>query len=148
MTENYYKDIARYRMTKAMEILTEARQTYMIGTYRVSVTLSYYCILTAMRSLLAVKSRDSKSHEGVITLFHKLYVKTGLFPKEFNKIIKEMKNLREEADYGDFVEITNAEAAEKIEYAEAFLKKAEEVLIKVLMNKNDNNISKSRKEFK
>ena len=57
-----------------------------------------------MRALLALKHHDSHRQEGVITLFHKMLIQTGQFPKDFNRIIIKIKSLREDADYGDFVE--------------------------------------------
>ena len=132
MKENYHKDIARYRLRRATESLSAARENYYLGNYHIAVSQSYYCILTVMRALLALKHVDSHRQEGVITLFHKHYVRPKLFPKDFNKMIKNMKTLREEADYGDFVEITKATAEAEIAHAERFLKVAEEVFTKQL----------------
>ncbi len=134
MKENHHKDLARHRLEKAYYNLSVARANYEQGFYQDTITKSYYAILTAMRALLALIHRDSKRHDGVITLFHKHFVKENLFPKEFNKIITQMKKLREEADYGDYVEVTKGEATDEIQQAEKFLKKVEEVLIKLLAN--------------
>ena len=121
MTENHHKDVARHRIEKAEANLSAGRQ-------------SYYCILTAMRALLALKHHDSHRQEGVITLFHKHLIQTQQFPKDFNRVIIKIKSLREDADYGDFVEIAKEQAFEKMGKAENFLKKAEQVFVKLLSN--------------
>lgn len=133
MTENRHKDIARYRIERAMENLSNARQNFHLGNYKVSVTQAYYSILTGMRALLAIQHFDSKRHKGVITLFHKHYVATKLFPKEFSKVIRKMKLIREEADYGDFVEITKEMAEDEIANAERFLRTAEKLFAELLI---------------
>ena len=134
MKENHHKDVARYRIEKAAENLSVARQNYQLGNYRIAISQSYYCILTAMRALLALKHHDSHRQEGVITLFHKLLIQTEQFPRDFNRIIKKLKSLREDADYGDFVEVSKKEASEEIKNAEEFLGKAEEVFVRLIMN--------------
>ncbi len=132
MTDNYHKDIARHRLAKAHENLSAARVLFQQGLYRHAVSESYYTILTAMRSLLAVLHLDSHRHEGVITLFHQHLVRTKKFPRDFNKTIPKMKKLREDATYADKVIVTGEEAAEEIEQAEKFLKAADEVIGRLL----------------
>ncbi|MBI4810395.1 MAG: HEPN domain-containing protein [Ignavibacteriales bacterium] len=137
MKENHHKDLARHRLERAYYNLSVARANYQQGFYKDTVTKSYYAILTAMRALLALFHIDSKRHEGVITLFHKYFVKENLVSKEFNKLIIRMKRMREDADYGDYVEVTKEEATKEIQQAEKFLKKIEEVLIKLLASNSN-----------
>ncbi len=139
MKENYHKDLARHRLEKAYYNLSVARANYQQGFYKDAITKSYYAILTAMRALLALHHIDSKRHEGVITLFHKHFIKQNLIPKEFSKTITRTKKLREEADYGDYVEVTKDEAFEEMKHTEKFLKKAEKLLIKLLANNSTKN---------
>ena len=132
MKENQHAELARHRMEKAGHNLRVARQNFHLGQFEEAISKSYYCILTAMRALIALHHRDSHRHEGVIILFHKLFVQPKLFPKDFNRVIRRLKTLRENADYGDFVEISKQEATEGIQKAEEFLKRAEEVLVRIL----------------
>ncbi|MDI6766053.1 MAG: HEPN domain-containing protein [Bacteroidota bacterium] len=147
MSENYHKDVSRYRIQRAMEFLSNARQNFQLGNYKLSVSQAYYCILTSMRALLALKHFDSKRHEGVITLFHQHFIMTNIFPKHYNRTIKEIKNIREEADYGDFIEITKQFAEQEIANAERFFITAEKVftqLISMINNKNSNKINRNK----
>ncbi len=139
MKENYRKDLARYRMQKASDNLSAARQNYQLGNFQIAISLSFYSVLTAMRALLALKHLDSHRQEGVITLFHKHFVHEERFPKHFNRLIKRLKSLREDVDYGDFVEVTQDEAAQEMKNAEEFLRKAEEIFVKMLTNNSMKN---------
>lgn len=138
MNINHHAELARYRMEKAQSNLMTARQLFQLGRYDDSVSKSYYAILTAMRCLLAIKHVDSHRQDGVITLFNQHFIKTKYFSKEINKIIRNVKSLREEADYGDFVLITKELAEKEISHAEKFLIETEKVFTKLLTNQKPN----------
>lgn len=101
------------------------------------VSKSYYAVLTAMRAMLSVKGLDSQRHEGVITLFHKHFVKQGIFPPTFNAVIAQLKKRREEADYGDFVTMTRQMAEVELSHAEKFLIAAKEVLSRLISGEGE-----------
>ena len=132
MKENRYAELARHRMEKASRNLRIAWQNFQLGQYEETVSKSYYCILTAMKALIALQHQEGRTHEGVITLFQKLFVQPKLFPKEFNKVIRKLRSLRHDADYGDFVEISREQAAGEMRHAEEFLKRAEKVMVRML----------------
>jgi uncharacterized protein (UPF0332 family) len=115
-------------MQKAKEILTEARDSLQQKHYGLSVTRSYYAMFSATRALLALKELDSSKHSGVIALFNQHIVKADLFPKNIGKFLTKAKDLREEADYGDFVDITENDARTQLERAQTFVTEAEKTL--------------------
>lgn len=125
-------DLARYRFENATNDLKAARDSFSFGHYHLVVGRCYYCIFSAMRSLLAQKKLDSKTHKGVITLFGKYFIKENLIPRDFHKIITEAKDIREKAEYGDFVKVPKVVAERHIGNAEIFLNKVGEVLQKML----------------
>lgn len=63
---------------------------------------------------------DSSKHSGVIAFFNQHYVKTGIFPKEASKIIKEASENRERADYLDFFIASKKDAEIQLAKAERF----------------------------
>lgn len=120
--------LAMYRMQKAKEILIEASDSLQQKHYGLSVTRSYYAMFSAARALLALKEMDSSKHSGIISLFNQHIVKENLFPKEIGKFLPKAKDLREEADYGDFVEITEKDARIQLERAQQFIEAAEKTI--------------------
>jgi uncharacterized protein (UPF0332 family) len=120
--------LAMYRMQKAKEILIEASDSLQQKHYGLSVTRSYYAMFSAARALLALKEMDSSKHSGIISLFNQHIIKEGLFPKEIGKFLPKAKDLREEADYGDFVEITEKDARIQLERAQQFIEAAEKTI--------------------
>lgn len=135
MNENPHKDLARHRMDKAFRNLSIARENFHLGFYDEAVTKCYYAVITTMRAFLALMHLDSQQHDGVIKLFHQHFIKEKMFPREFTKIITELKEIREDADYGDYVTIFEEDAQEEIEHAEQFLRTADAVLAKLLSKK-------------
>jgi uncharacterized protein (UPF0332 family) len=128
------EDLANYRIQKAKEILIEADDNLRQKHYGLSINRSYYAMFTSARALLALKDLDSSKHSGVITLFNQYIVKSGYFPKELSKFLLKAKDIREEADYGDYVEITKKDAQLQIERAKKFVEEAEKSMQKIIEN--------------
>ncbi|MEW6096869.1 MAG: HEPN domain-containing protein [bacterium] len=125
-------DLANYRINKAKEMIVESEDNLLQKHYALSVNRSYYAMFTSARALLAMKEVDSSKHSGVIALFNQHIIKPGFFPKEFSKFLSKAKNLRENADYGDFVEITKKDAQVQLEYAKQFVKEVDLSLKKMI----------------
>ena len=89
-------------------------------------------MFTSAKALLALKELDSSKHSGVISLFNQRIVKTEIFPKEFSKFLRDAKGMREDADYGDFVNITQEEAENQFDHAREFKAEAEKTLLKMM----------------
>jgi uncharacterized protein len=125
-------NLAKYRMGKAKEVLIEAEDSYKQNHFGLAVNRSYYAMFTSARALLALKEMDSSKHSGVLSLFNQHIVKTSLFPTEFSKFLREAKDIREDADYGDFVKITQEDAKTQIDNAERFVEEAERALLRMM----------------
>ena len=122
------KELAIYRLGDSKEKLKASKILFENGSYKDSVSRSYYAMFTSARALLATKSLDSTKHSGIISLFNLHFVKTGVVGKEYGKLLAEAKNIREESDYGDFVIVSKEEAGIQLEHAERFIKEVEKVI--------------------
>ena len=125
-------NLAKYRLDKAREILTEAKDSLEQSHFGLAVNRSYYAMFTSARALLALKEVDSSKHSGVISLFNQHILKPELIPTEFGKFLREAKNMREDADYGDFVKITREDAETQLDRARDFVAEAERALPRML----------------
>lgn len=133
-----YSDLARHRYDKAVHTLKEGRDAFALGNFGNAVNRCYYAIFSAMRSLLAMKKLDSKTHAGVLSLFNQHFVNEKLLPKGFGKLARDAKTIRERADYGDFEITTKEIASEYLEKAAVFLKRVEDLLRQLLLTANGN----------
>lgn len=98
----------------------DAKIMYEHGRFKNTLNRAYYAIFYAIRAVNATQSFDSSKHSGVIAFFNQHYVKTGIFPKEASKIIKEASENRERADYLDFFIASKKDAEIQLAKAERF----------------------------
>lgn len=99
MLNDGQKELSKYRLEKAGEMLEEADVLFQSGHYKGSNNRSYYAILHAMRAVLALEGFDSKKHSGVIAEFQRTFVKTNVFEREYSKIIMSASEIRNASDY-------------------------------------------------
>lgn len=111
-------ELSRYRFETSLEDLYDAKLMYKNGRYKNSLNRGYYAIFHAIRAVNALDGFDSSKHSGVIAHFNQEYVKSGVFPKEISKFIKEASENREKADYLDFFIASKDEAEKQIKRAE------------------------------
>jgi uncharacterized protein (UPF0332 family) len=88
----------------------------------------YYAVFYAMEAVLLTREISSSKHTGVIGQFNRFYIKEGIFPKSFSKIISRLFRERQEGDYGFYVDISEEEILKDVKSAELFLKKINEYL--------------------
>ena len=113
--------LSAHRFNRAKEELQTAELLLRNADFRSSINRSQYSIFHAIRAVNALDGFDSSKHSGVISHFNQEYVKTRLFEKEVSKIIRNASELREQADYEDFYEASQEEAADVFEQASRFI---------------------------
>lgn len=124
--EGSLKELAKYRIARAKEMLSASEGNLEIGQYKTSLNRSYYAVFHAMRSANVLKSFDSSKHSGVIAFFTKEYLKTEILDRNLAVIIKDSSFCREKSDYDDFYVAGREEAEEQLENAKYFVQKIEE----------------------
>lgn len=126
--EGSLKELAKYRMERANEMLVASEENLNIEQYRTSLNRSYYAVFHAMRAVNILEGYDSSKHSGVISYFTQTFLKTERLDKELSKIIKEASYLREKSDYDDFYIASKDEALKQLENAKIFLQMISEFI--------------------
>ncbi|MBI2252005.1 MAG: HEPN domain-containing protein [Armatimonadetes bacterium] len=124
--KQYNIELAEYRINKAKEHLSSAKDLLENNHLNDSISRSYYAIFSAARAILALKELDSPKHSGVIAFFNQNFVKTCILNVESSKIIQEAKNYREKADYGDFLKTSKEDAENQIKNVLIFVDEIEQ----------------------
>ena len=70
---------------------------------------------------MATKEVDSSKHSGVISLFQKHFVATGIVPPERAKALPRAFEKRQKSDYGDFATVSEEEARRVRQEVQAFV---------------------------
>lgn len=98
--------LSKWRLEKAENTFLEGDQLLKLGSYNGAINRYYYAAFHAARALLATENLDSAKHSGVISLFNREFVKTGVISKKASKTLSFIFTLRSEADYDDFKSFT------------------------------------------
>ncbi|MCI0495533.1 HEPN domain-containing protein [candidate division KSB1 bacterium] len=114
-------DLSKYRIEKAKDLLSQSELLTANKKYDGSVNRSYYAIFSAIRSLLALLKLDRSTHAGVLSIFDRYFIKTGIVDKEYSKIAHSAFDSRQDSDYEDFYTPSENDAASQLEKAKAFV---------------------------
>jgi uncharacterized protein (UPF0332 family) len=116
--ENLKEEIQRaHESLKAAELLFEN------GFIRDAVAKLYYTLLYTVRAMLLTKGLEPKSHEGVLRLFGRYFVKQGVFEAKDSHVFSKLMKYREEADYNPSCVFTPEDYIEFKKEAELLMQK-------------------------
>ena len=130
MTDDIVK-LVEYRLKQADETLIAAKELSSKGHYRDAVNRAYYAMFYCGLGLLAAKRLGSSKHSGVLSLFSRHFVKTGLLSNESGRHLREAFELRQKCDYREFVEIEKEQVEEVMKNADNFIAEARQALTKM-----------------
>lgn len=120
MESDNRNELVQYRLNSAKERLHSAKVLLEDGSYKDSISRSYYAMFTAVRALLAIEGQDFSKHSGVISYFQREYIKTGKFDKKFSKYLSKAFQIRNNTDYADFFIVSQMDAEEQLNRAQEF----------------------------
>ena len=106
---------------QAEERLGAAKELIRLGFYNDAISRAYYAMFSSITLLFYVKGRSFSKHKGLITAFHRDFVKTGVFPEHFGKDVSDAFRKRQESDYNASVNYDETEASEGVQAAEQLL---------------------------
>jgi uncharacterized protein (UPF0332 family) len=81
----------------------------------------YYASFYTVTALLTTRALASSKHSGVLSLFNRHFVKTGVVSKEWGKFYSDLFDSRHEGDYTDFADFTAQEVHELYQSTERFV---------------------------
>lgn len=98
-----FVQLAKYRLDKARECLTDAQAALTDDRLANSINRSYYAVFHATRALLALDGFDSKNHSTIIGYFNQHYIATGKLEAGCYQQLSNAFRIRNKADYDDFI---------------------------------------------
>ena len=125
----YSKELIQYRMERARDTLSTAQLLLNQNADTASiVNRAYYAMFYAALAILATIGEETSKHSGVLALFDRHFIKTGILPKEMGKFLHTAFDTRQTGDYEDKLEISRAMAERMVEFAVQFVHSIEEKL--------------------
>ena len=120
--------IVTYRLERANETLTEAKDMIRLNHWYGAANRLYYACFYAACALLIKSGYTARTHAGVFSLLGEHFVLSGLISKDQNKFYRRVLELRQTGDYDDFIEVTEDEVLSLIQPAEKFIAEIEKLI--------------------
>lgn len=125
--------LSKYRIERAREDLEASKILLENNLFSQSLNRSYYAIFHSVRAVFVYEKFDSRKHSGIISHFNKIYVKEGIFDKEYSKILMGAEKIRNKSDYNDFYIASKEDAMDQIIGAKNFIDTMEKYIIENLI---------------
>ena len=106
---------------KTEKFLSTAEHALSIGDYDSCVSRCYYAMFFMAEAALLTKGLSASSHKGVISMFGRHFVKTGIFERAFGKALNDAYDKRLVGDYGVGLMVTEEEATDLLEVTRHFV---------------------------
>ncbi len=101
--------LAENRILRGREAFGDAELLLEHGSLVGAVNRLYYAALYPGTALLATRGLHSNRHSGVIFLFQRHFVKTGMVPREVPRALPRSFERRQDTDYGDYITVSPEE---------------------------------------
>lgn len=128
MSEDQLAALLEYRIQQANETFHEAEILFNQSAYRGTINRAYYAMFYSVLALLATKKLGTSKHSGVIGLFDREFVKTGLFTRDLSRSLRLAFDRRQTHDYGELIEIDEQIAQETLNETKTFISAVESYL--------------------
>lgn len=94
-------EVVRYRLEKANRTYKEAVGSIKNGYVETAANRLYYAAYYAVSALLISYKYEASTHNGVIQMFGKAFLKNNIIDKKYGKIFNQLFSLRLTGDYED-----------------------------------------------
>ena len=118
---------------KANRALRIAEEHYQRGDYDFASSKAYYAVFYLMEAILLTRNLTFSKHSAVISAFNQYFIREGIFPKEFGKMIGNLFRERQVGDYSYVNSPSKEEAERDLADAQKISKDIKSFLEKVLV---------------
>ena len=95
------KEVVKYRLEKANRTYQEAVGSIKNGYVETAANRLYYAAYYAVSALLISYTYEVSTHNGVIQMFGKVFLRNNIIDKRYGKIFNQLFSLRLTGDYED-----------------------------------------------
>ncbi|MCR5147740.1 MAG: HEPN domain-containing protein [Eubacterium sp.] len=130
MIAEYSRDLAKVRLDRALELLSEAEDRLEDGNYKSANNRAFYSAEKSIKAALAVIGKDSETHNGMILMFNEEFIRhsSDFFDHDDLINIRRMERIRCASDYDDFYIASKADCMHQVEYARKLFNKVSDFL--------------------
>lgn len=115
--------IVELEKEKALNTFAEIEILRASGLWNNIANRLYYAAFHAVTALLVKDHHQVGTHQGVVTMLHQYYVKTGILDRELGSFYSQLQTMREKSDYNCTYNATEADTAPRIAQTKNFIDK-------------------------
>lgn len=130
MKEEVKKEDIKVMIEKGKRALEDSKILFANKRYESASSRAYYAVFHLLQAALLTHGLSFSKHSAVISQFSNIFLKTGILPKEFSKIIESLREARETGDYDYVQTIEEEEVKTDLADAEKVARAIEEYLVK------------------
>ena len=108
-------------IAKAERFLRSAEHLFEIGDYDSCASRCYYAMFFMAEAALMVQGLSASSHRGVIGLFGRHFVQSGIFEPRLGRALGRAYDVRLTGDYAVGITVTREEAEDLLRVARDFV---------------------------
>ena len=95
------REIVKYRLEKSLRTYNEAVGSIANGYVETAANRLYYAAYYAVSALLVSYKYEASTHNGVIQMFGKAFIKSKVLERRYGTIFNQLFSLRMTGDYED-----------------------------------------------
>lgn len=122
------EDLSKYRIARAKESLEEAKILGNLNHWNTTANRLYYACFYSASSYLVANNYQASTHSGIKNAFNKELIKTGLLESKYGLLYNKLFNLRQDADYRDYRDVTDKEIKPMLNQVDDLIRKIEVLL--------------------
>lgn len=123
LSDEERRAIVNYRIEKAHVAMEDANQMAMLQRWSAAANRMYYAVYYAATALLISNGYTTRTHSGMITQINVHFVLHGILTKADGRLINKLFDLRQEADYDDFIDADEDDIKEYMPQVKTLIEK-------------------------
>ena len=128
LQEKDKKTLIDLKLERANETIKEIPYLIEQGFYRTAANRLYYSCYYVVSALLLKNGYEARTHNGIITLFAKDFVKTGIVSTDEGKLYRSLFELRQTGDYDEAQNVSKEDIVARLEPTERFIATIEKLI--------------------
>ena len=131
MHDEDIKSLAKVRIERDDELIEDAADLLRHSSFRSANNRAFYAAEKAIKAALALKGKDSATHNGVIKTFNTEFIHTpsDFFDREDFKRIQSLDRIRTASDYDDFYFAIREDCENQVKEAKFLIGKVNDYLM-------------------
>ena len=123
LSEEERNILVKLEYEKAQAIFSQIEGLRTLGYWDNIANRLYYALFHAVSALLIHDKHEVNTHRGVVAMFGRYYVKTGLFTLDDGRLYSQLQTMREKADYVCTFQTSQEEIVPMLEPARKMIEK-------------------------